>query len=120
MVNYYYYVKASNIYGTSGYSASNKGYRSDGRPPAPTNVQASDSLLDKVQVSWEASPRAELYTVYRATSASRWATKKALGTTSTTTYDDTTASVAKTYYYYVKASNSYGTSGYSAYDKGNR
>jgi hypothetical protein len=121
MVTYYYYVKATNPYGTSGYSAYNKGYRSDGRPPVPTNVIASDgTFMDKVQVTWTASSWANSYTVYRATSTSRWATKVAIGTTSDTTYDDTTASVGKTYYYWVKASNPYGTSGFSAYNTGYR
>jgi hypothetical protein len=58
--------------------------------------------------------------VYRATSTSRRATKVPVGTTTDTTFDDITASVAKTYYYYVTASNSYGESGFSAYDTGFR
>jgi uncharacterized protein (DUF362 family) len=119
--SYYYWVKASNSYGTSGFSAYNKGYRSDGRPPAPTNVQASDGAYpDKVQVTWTASSWATSYTVYRATSTSRWAKKVAIGKTPSTTYDDTTVSIGRSYYYWVKASNSYGTSGFSAYNKGYR
>lgn len=119
MVRYYYYIKASNPYGMSGYSSYDTGYRSDGRPPVPTNVQASDGAFsEKVQVTWAASLWATSYTVYRATS--KWGTKTALGTTSMTNYADTTASVGKTYYYYVTASNSYGASGYSAYDTGYR
>jgi fibronectin type 3 domain-containing protein len=121
MVNYYYYVKASNIYGTSGYSAYDTGYRSDGRPPPPTNVQASDGASPAwVRVTWTASPEADSYSVYRATSTSRRATKVAIGTASATTFDDTTASVMVNYYYYVKASNSYGMSAFSAYDTGYR
>ena len=121
MVNYYYYVKASNSIGTSGYSAYDKGYRSDGRPPPPTNVSASDgTYTDKVQVTWTASPNADSYTVYRATSTSSWVTKTALGTIPNTPFEDTTASAGKTYYYWVKASNSYGTSGFSAYNTGYR
>jgi cellulose 1,4-beta-cellobiosidase len=119
--SYYYWVKASNSYGTSGFSAYNKGYRSDGRPPAPANVQASDgAYTDKVQVTWTASSWATSYTVYRANSPLRWANKVAIGTTPSTTYDDKTALVGRTYYYWVKASNSYGTSGFSAYNKGYR
>jgi len=121
MVTYYYYVTATNPYGASGYSAYDTGYRSDGRPPPPTNIIASDGTnTDKVQVTWTASTWATSYTVYRATSISRRATKVALGTTSATTYDDTTASVGVTYYYYVTATNPYGASGYSAYDTGYR
>jgi len=119
MVTYYYYVTATNSYGTSGFSTYNKGYRSDGRPPAPTNISASDgTYTNNVQVTWTASSWATSYTIYRATS--KWGTKTILGTTPNTTYDDTTASVGKTYYYYVMASNSYGTSGLSAYDSGYR
>ena len=93
----------------------------DTPPSPPTNVQASDgTYMDKVQVTWTVSPGATSYTVYRATSTSRRATKVAIVTISNTTYDDTTASVGKTYYYWVKASNSYGTSGFSAYNTGNR
>jgi hypothetical protein len=119
MINYYYYVTASNSYGMSGFSTYNKGYRSDGRPPIPTNVSACDGTnMDKVQVTWTASSWATSYTIYRATS--KWGTKTVLGTTSDTAYDDATASVGKTYYYYVMASNSYGTSDLSAYDTGYR
>jgi S-formylglutathione hydrolase FrmB len=115
--SYYYWVKASNSYGTSAYSAYDKGYRSDGRPPVPTNVQASDgTYMDKVQVTWTASPGATSYTVYRATL--QWGTKTALGTTSETTYDDTTALAGKIYYYYIKATNANGMSNFSVYDTG--
>jgi probable HAF family extracellular repeat protein len=121
MKTYYYYVKASNTYGMSGYSAYDSGYRSDGRPPIPTNVAASDgAYIDKVEVTWTGSPEATSYTVYRATSTSRRATKVAIGTTTDTAYNDTTTLTGKTYYYWVKASNSYGESGYSAYDTGYR
>ena len=116
---YYYWVKASNSYGSSGFSTYDTGYRSDGRPSVPTNVSASDGTYsDRVRVTWTASLWATSYTVYRATS--RWGTKVALGTTSNTTYDDTTASGGKTYYYYVMASNLYGTSGFSVYNTGYR
>ncbi|MBM4340890.1 MAG: hypothetical protein FJ110_15270 [Deltaproteobacteria bacterium] len=118
---YYYYVKAANANGTSNFSVYDTGSRgtspTDGIPSPPTNVQASDgTYIDKVEVTWTASPGATSYTVYRA--ANRWVTKTALGTTSGTTYDDTTALPVKIYYYYVKASNANGTSNFSAYDAG--
>jgi hypothetical protein len=109
---YYYWVKAKNAYGTSGYSSYNTGYRAGTAPPAPTNVQASDgTYTDKVRITWSASSGATSYEVYRATSSG--GTKSKIGTPSGTSYDDTSASVGTTYYYWVKASNSYGTSGYS-------
>ncbi len=121
MKTYYYWVKASNTYGASGFSAYNTGYRSDGRPPAPAGVSASDgTYVDRVEVTWAASSDATSYTVYRATSSASWATKTNLGATSETSFNDTTASVMKTYYYWVKASNTYGASGFSAYNTGYR
>ena len=69
MATYYYYVTASNSYGTSGFSAYNTGYRSDGRPLIANECTASDgTYTDKVQVTWTASSWATSYTVYRATS----------------------------------------------------
>jgi len=70
----------------------NAGKRSDGKPPAPTNVSASDgTYLDRVEVTWTASPEATLYTVYRAPSLAALAKKTVLGTTSDTLFNDTTA-----------------------------
>jgi cellulose 1,4-beta-cellobiosidase len=118
---YYYYVKASNAYGTSDYSSYDVGYRSDGSPAAPTNVSASDGIyMDKVEVTWSASSGATSYTVYRATSPTRWARKAVLGTTSGTSFNDTTAVPKTSYYYYVTTSNAYGTSNFSSYDTGYR
>ncbi len=120
-ITYYYYVKASNTYGTSNFSSYDAGYRSDGSPPAPTNVSASDgTYTDKVVVTWSASTGATSYTVYRANSIRRRARKTALGTVPGTSFNDTTATPGRTYYYYVTASNSYGTSGFSSYDAGHR
>ncbi len=117
--SYYYWVKASNSYGTSGFSSYDTGYRSTGVPPVPTNVSASDGMYpDRVQVMWAASSGATSYTIYRSTY--RWSSKVALGSTSTTTFDDTTASSGRTYYYWLKASNAFGMSGFSAYDMGYR
>jgi len=116
---YYYYIKATNAYGTSGFSVYNTGYLSDGRPSVPTNVLASDgTYMDRVQVTWTASSGATSYTIYRATS--KWGTKTASGTTSDTTYDDITALAGKIYYYYIKATNAYGMSGFSVYNTGYR
>jgi fibronectin type 3 domain-containing protein len=118
---YYYWVKASNISGTSKFSTPDKGYRSDGSPLVPTNVSASDgTYVDRVEVTWIASLRAESYEVYRAKSNVAGARKTSLGTTTETFFNDTTAVSGKTYYYWVKASNTIGTSKFSAYDKGYR
>jgi len=116
---YYYWVKASNSYGTSDYSSYNTGSRAGTAPSAPTNVSASDdTYTDRVRVTWNASSGATSYKVYRATSSG--GTKTTMGSTSSTTYDDTSASVGTTYFYWVKALNSYGTSDYSSYNTGSR
>ena len=118
---YYYWVKATNTYGTSRFSTSNAGVRSDGSPPLPTNVLASDgTYLDRVQVTWVASPNAASYAVYRSTSNYSGSTKTLLGTITGTVFNDTTAVPKKTYYYWVKATNTYGTSRFSTCDPGYR
>jgi fibronectin type 3 domain-containing protein len=118
---YFYWVKASNAIGTSKFSSYDKGYRSDGSPLVPTDVSASDgTYVDWVEVTWSASLRAESYNVYRARSNDSGVTKKLLGTTTETIFNDTTAVPGRKYYYWVKASNTIGTSKFSAYDKGYR
>ena len=91
-----------------------------GSPPSPpTGVSASDgTYTDKVCILWNASSGASTYKVYRSTSSG--GSKTYLGSTSSTTYNDTSASVGTTYYYWVKASNSYGESGFSSYNTGYR
>jgi hypothetical protein len=85
------------------------------------HVSGSDkTYVDRVEVTWAASPNAASYTVYRATSNYSWVTKTALGTATGTVFNDTTAVSKKTYYYWVKASSAYGTSGFSACDPGYR
>jgi fibronectin type 3 domain-containing protein len=119
-VKYYYWVKASNSFGTSYFSAYDAGSRSTGIPLPPTTVQASDATYpDKVQVTWTASAMATSYTVYRGTSPYT-SYAASLGTTSGIVYDDTSAAPGVKYYYWVKTSNSFGTSRFSAYDAGSR
>ncbi|MGZ3513939.1 MAG: hypothetical protein ACXU93_08340, partial [Thermodesulfobacteriota bacterium] len=67
-----------------------------------------------------ASPNAASYTVYRSTSNLAGSIKTALGTTAGTLFDDTTAVPKRIYYYWVKATNTYGTSGFSTCDPGYR
>ena len=119
-VVYYYWVKASNTFGASDFSAYNAGSRSNGIPLPPTNVQATDgTYTDKVQVTWTASAMATSYTVYRGTYPYTFYAAS-LGTTSGMVYDDTTATPGVVYYYWVKASNTFGASGFSAYNAGSR
>jgi fibronectin type 3 domain-containing protein len=117
---YYYWVKAKNTAGTSGFSGSNTGYRSVAIPAVPTGVSATDGTYsDKVRVTWSASSGATAYEVWRATSSSSSSASK-IGSPTSTTYDDTSATAGTTYYYWVKAKNSAGTSGFSSYNSGYR
>jgi ABC-type oligopeptide transport system substrate-binding subunit len=83
----------------------------------PTNVKASNGTsTTQVNVSWDASPVASEYKVYRASSAT--GTKTLLTTTAGLTYADTTATPGKRYFYWVKACYAIRCSGLSAYDTG--
>ena len=119
---YWYWVKASNSSGTSGFSASDSGHRAYEIPAAPTGVSASDGTSSAgVVVSWNAVAAAASYTVWRsATSLSADATQIASGITSTT-YTDTSAASDTDYWYWVRAVNKGGgMSAFSASDKGSR
>ncbi|MCL1920588.1 MAG: right-handed parallel beta-helix repeat-containing protein, partial [Kiritimatiellaeota bacterium] len=116
---YYYWVKASNIAGDSGFSASAQGLRTVAVtiPPAPTGVSASTTYTDRITVAWSSATGATSYKVYRNT-ANNSASATQIGTPTTSPYNDTTAVAGTTYYYWVKASNSAGDSGFSASAQG--
>jgi fibronectin type 3 domain-containing protein len=86
----------------------------------PTNVSASDGIVNKVQITWNTVSGASHYRVYR--SLLPLATKTAIsGWQTGTSYDDTTVTPGTTYYYWVKAaasSSGSNASGYSEYDSG--
>ena len=118
---YYYWVKACNLGGCSGYSSFDTGYRAVLPPSAPTGVAASDGTYsDKVRVTWNASSGATEYEVYRNTSNSHTGETQLTSTQASSPFDDSTAVPGTTYYYWVKACNLGGCSGYSSYDTGYR
>ncbi len=79
-------------------------------PAVPTSVSATDGAFeDKIRVTWNASPGATSYEVYRADAFAGQKTK--IATTAHTIYDDVTAlPCGKDYYYWVIAVNASGTS----------
>jgi fibronectin type 3 domain-containing protein len=96
---YYYkvrtYAESAAIY--SDYSNYDSGYCI---LQAPANVAATDTLADKIQITWAAVPGAERYDIMRAELAGSYTT---IGSSTTTTYDDTTAVTGVKYNYLVAA-----------------
>ena len=98
-VDYWYFIKAKNSSGASGFSDGANGWR---KLAPPESVAASDTLLDKVALEWSEVEGATHYRVYRAESID--GEKTALGNWQTArTFNDTTAAAGVTYYYFVVA-----------------
>ena len=98
-VDYWYFIKAKNSSGTSGFSNGANGWR---KLAPPDGVTASDSLLDKVAVEWNEVEGAKYYRVYRAEVIDGAKSPISVWQTSTT-FNDTTATAGVTYYYFVVA-----------------
>jgi formylglycine-generating enzyme required for sulfatase activity/fibronectin type 3 domain-containing protein len=106
---YYYWVKANNANGDSGFSSSDSGFAA-AVPAAPTGVTASDgTYTDHVAVSWNPASGATSYKVFRNTVNDSGSASQ-IGTPSGTGFNDSTAVAGTTYYYWVKSSNVAGDS----------
>ncbi len=117
---YYYWVKAKNSCGTSGFSSSDSGYISlpCTVPSAPTGVSATDGTYnDHIRITWNSASGATSYEVWRNDSNSSGSALK-LGDINASPFDDSGVTTGKTYYYWVKAKNICGTSGFSSSDSG--
>ena len=90
------------------------------KPSPPTGVNASDTYIAKVQITWNSVSGATHYQVYRASSP--FSTITAIsGWQTGTTYDDTTVLPGVTYWYWIKAaasSSGDNASEYSSFDSG--
>ncbi len=107
---WYYWVKAVNAAGTSGFSASNGGQAY--APGDPTGQDATD-YNPTVTVSWTPVTCAESYRVFRGTTINDYeSTEIAAGVTGTS-FEDTTATAGLQYYYWVKATAGAFDSNYS-------
>ena len=119
-IPYYYWVKAKNSCGTSGFSSSDSGYASPSCtvPSAPTGVSATDGTYnDHIRITWDSASDATGYEVWRSTSKSSGSASK-LGDSNTSPFDDSGVTSGTTYYYWVKAKNSCGISDFSLSDSG--
>ncbi len=109
---YYFWIKAAtNSSGdnASDFSNPDTGYCTGIVPSLPiyppTGVLASDTLVNKVQITWNSVIGASHYRVYRANNL--LATKTAISDWQTgTSYDDTSVAPWTTYWYWVKAATS--------------
>lgn len=116
------YVKAGDQFGSGsqsygGYYYSDSFYASGVTvPDAPTSVSATDSLTDKVTITWTAGTgETDGHRVYRDS-----IDISGVVAHGTATYDDTTAVAGTTYSYTVKAINDAGLSAASSADNGTR
>ena len=112
----YYWVKAKNAVGVSGFSVPDAGYRAIPLP-APTGLSASDgTFADKVRLTWNASAGATAYEVWIVLPTPTCLSSNVSGAL----YDHTTASPGVEYWYTVRAKNALGLSAFSEHDKGYR
>lgn len=114
---YYYYVKAVNTWGTSGYSAVESGFSlaaesgsssSSGVSPGtiPSNPTATQGTHpDKVVLSWDTVIDADGYKIYRNTTGTGTFQQINWPQSSGTTYDDTNVEPGTIYYYIVKSTD---------------
>jgi len=115
---FYYWVQGTNLAGDSPLSSFDSGERRVG-PPA--NFTASDGIhFDKIALSWDPSPSAISYTLFRSeTDDPATATQLATGI-SATSYNDLTANLGTDYYYWIMAVSNNGSSEMSASVTGSR
>lgn len=107
---YWYKVRACNRAGCSEFTPPRAGKAVSNLVPAvPGGLAASQgTFTDRVEVTWQAAPRATGYNVYRATASAGPYTMVAAVTG--TTYGDTDIALGTTYWYKVRACSSAGCS----------
>ncbi|MEN3009651.1 MAG: fibronectin type III domain-containing protein [Candidatus Bipolaricaulaceae bacterium] len=116
---FWYRVRACNAAGCSPWTGEVRGYA--GRPPEPTNVQASDgSYLDRIVITWDPVPGATYYQIFRDPGADPTCRGDLcfLAMADTNMYEDLVVRAGLRYRYAVRACNGYGCSAPSATDTG--
>ena len=112
---YYYWAQATNVFGASSLSASDSGYVS---LSPPDGIIASDGTYTNcVKITWNETPGATTYEVYRNTS-NNTGTATRLIYTAERFYDDLLAVPGTLYYYWVRARTASFSSGLSQPDTG--
>lgn len=120
-VIYYYWVRACNVYGCSGYSNSDSGYRTNSLvPDTVTGVTVSDgTIASYIRVGYNNVSNATRYEIWRSTTSSLSNASKIFDDNGTA-HHDSTAAYDVVYYYWVRACNTSGCAGYSNSDSGYR
>lgn len=111
---YYYFVRALNDQGFSGFSGGNSGFRQPVAPITPSGTTASrGDFQNTVRVIWEPTDDTLEYRVYRNLKNS-FEGATFLQRQPRLIYYDNTAESGRTYYYFVVATNAVGSSDPSA------
>ncbi len=113
---YYYWVKTTNEFGASAFSASDSGWRA---LTAPTELRASDGgvYTTKVHTAWTPVPYALTYELYRGITPN-FDQAMYLNRVGGLDFNDTTITRGGTYYYWLRAWNDYGNSTWIGPDAG--
>jgi hypothetical protein len=112
---YYYWVEADNSLQTSTAAGSATGVAQAQTPTlsTPTGITATyATVLNAVQVAWNAVSGATSYAVWRSTTDNTGTASKVASGLAVTSYTDSTASTTTVDYYWVTASNATQASGY--------
>ncbi len=114
---YFYWAKACNVSGCSGFSTSDSG-SADTAPNAPTGLIATDDTVCAViELTWNAAAGTNTYRAWRNTIDDSGSATE-IGNTGGTTLSDNSTDPAQTYFYWVTAENGCGQSGFSTPDTG--
>lgn len=95
-------------------------FQQTGRPAAPQNLQATDTLIDKVRLTWSSVAGATAYRVHRSTGTSASSAMLIPQQVTGTLFDDRTAEPNANYTYWVQAVKGTVAGPYSFSDAGKR
>ena len=112
----YFWVKAKDSSGGSGFSAADSGFV---RISPPTGVNATDGTYDyAVRISWNATAAASGYRLWRGTNDNDALATPIASNLTTNAYVDSATAAAVMYYYWVSATNALSSSSLSASNSG--